>query len=163
MSLTHRDRRLLMPSVGFNQKRADQPINPERGHRFGIEFRGASDTLGSTTSFFQLTASAKWIRRLGIGGRILLRADGGTTVKQSFSELPPDVRFFAGGIESVRGYGYENLGPEDSDGLVIGGSHLLTGSVEYDRIFYKNFRYDFKIDSEIRQQSQVRCGHSYSR
>jgi len=145
---TDRDRsRLLMPSVGFNQKRADQLINPERGHRIGVEIRGASDALGSTTSFLQLTASAKWIRRVGDAGRALLRVGAGTTVKQSFSELPPDVRFFAGGIESVRGYGYENLGPEDDAGLVIGGSHLLHGSVEYDRFFYGNFAWAVFVDA----------------
>jgi len=32
----------------------------------------------------------------------------------------------------VRGYGYQRLGPTNADGEVIGGRHLLTGSVEYE-------------------------------
>ena len=41
------------------------------------------------------------------------------------------MRFFAGGDESVRGYGYRELGPVDESGHVIGGKYLLTGSIEY--------------------------------
>jgi len=46
-------------------------------------------------------------------------------------DLPVSVRFFAGGDNSVRGYGYEELGPTNDEGDVVGGRHLLTGSVEY--------------------------------
>jgi translocation and assembly module TamA len=55
-------------------------------------------------------------------------------VKDEFSDLPPSVRFFAGGDNSIRGYGYEELGPE-KDGEVVGGSKLVTGSVEVDYAF----------------------------
>ena len=42
---------------------------------------------------------------------------------------------FAGGDRSVRGYDFETLGPVDADGLVIGGSNLLEGSLEFDYLF----------------------------
>ncbi|HAI23845.1 MAG TPA: outer membrane protein assembly factor, partial [Alcanivorax sp.] len=48
------------------------------------------------------------------------------------TELPASIRFFAGGDASVRGFAYESLGPLDNDGEVIGGRHLLVGSLEYD-------------------------------
>ena len=32
----------------------------------------------------------------------------------------------------MRGFGYQSLGPTDDDGNVIGGSHLLVGSIEYE-------------------------------
>ncbi|MEO0998929.1 MAG: BamA/TamA family outer membrane protein [Pseudomonadota bacterium] len=131
--------RLLMPSVGFSRKRADRDINPNRGHSLSLELRGASEALGSTTSFAQFLASARLIRPLGDGGRVLLRVAGGVTFKDALRDLPPDVRFFAGGNESVRGFGYETLGPEDDSGTVVGGSHLLTASIEYDRMLFGNF------------------------
>lgn len=139
--------RLLMPSIGFSQKRADKPINPERGHRLIAELRGASDSLGSTTSFLQLIGFAKFVRPFGSGGRLLLRAEAGTTIKDEFRELPPSVRFFAGGIDTVRGYGFETIGPKDDTGLVIGGSHLLVASAEYDRLFYRNFALAVFVDA----------------
>ncbi len=71
----------------------------------------------------------------------------GTTLKDNFDELPPSVRFFAGGNESVRGFGFEQLGPEDSEGLVIGGSHLLTASLEFERSFYKQFSWAAFVDA----------------
>jgi translocation and assembly module TamA len=63
--------------------------------------------------------------------RVLSRAAAGWTWRQKFSDLPPSIRFFAGGDNSVRGYDYESLGPE-RNGEVIGGERLLTGSVEFD-------------------------------
>jgi translocation and assembly module TamA len=139
--------RLLIPSVAFSQKRANRPINPDRGHRLRAELRGASDAVLSTTSFLQLTVSAKLIRPLGEAGLISARLDAGTTLKEQFRELPPSVRFFAGGTESVRGYAYEALGPTDENGLVVGGSNLLTGSIEYENRFYGNFSYALFVDA----------------
>ncbi len=138
--------RLLMPSIGFSRKRADRDINPDRGHSLSLELRGASEALGSTTSFAQFLASARLIRPLGDGGRLLLRAAGGITFKDALRDLPPDVRFFAGGNDSVRGFGYETLGPEDDSGTVVGGSHLLTASIEYDRLLFGNFAWAAFVD-----------------
>jgi len=105
------------------------------GYRFSIDLRGASDSLGSDTSFLQLRSRMKWIRSIGDKTRVLLRADLGSTAKDELSELPASVRFFTGGDRSVRGYEFETLGPLDANGEVIGGSHLLTGSIEIDRTF----------------------------
>lgn len=105
------------------------------GHRLSFDVRGASDALGSDTSFMQLRAKAKWIRSFGDKTRILLRAGFGATAKEEFTELPASVRFFAGGDRSVRGYDFESLGPVDADGDVIGGSHIIDASAEVDYLF----------------------------
>ena len=54
---------------------------------------------------------------------------------QEFLELPTSVRFFTGGSQSVRGYAYHSLGPVDEDNEVIGGKHLLVGSIEFEHSF----------------------------
>ena len=105
------------------------------GHRYTFDLRGASDSLGSDTSFLQFRASALWIHSLSEKSRVLARARIGTTLKDQFSELPASVRFFAGGDNSIRGYELESLGPLDADGNVIGGSHLVEASLEVDRLF----------------------------
>jgi len=66
-------------------------------------------------------------------GRFLSRLEVGTTRIDDFNQLPASLRFFAGGDVSVRGYAYNTLGPTDATGDVIGGRHLLTGSVEYEQ------------------------------
>ena len=125
--------RLLMPGLLWSRLRADSPVRPDRGSRVDLELRGASDTLGSDTSFVQAVASAKWIWSRTGSARWLVRGAFGLTGKSEFSELPPSVRFFAGGDASVRGYKFKSLGPLDDEGQVVGGSGLLVGSVEHER------------------------------
>jgi translocation and assembly module TamA len=54
-------------------------------------------------------------------------------VKDELEALPATVRFFTGGDTSVRGYGFETIGPLDDEGEVTGGSNLAVFSVEFDR------------------------------
>ncbi|MFC7048846.1 autotransporter assembly complex protein TamA [Emcibacter nanhaiensis] len=49
------------------------------------------------------------------------RVRAGSVYGISFDELPAKERFFSGGGGSVRGYGYQDIGPKDSDGDPIGG------------------------------------------
>jgi len=59
------------------------------------------------------------------------RIEAATTIKDDdFSKIPPSMRFFVGGDNSVRGYKYKSRGPEDDNGDVIGGESLLVGSLE---------------------------------
>jgi len=50
-----------------------------------------------------------------------------------FMDVPIPFRFFTGGDSSVRGYAYQSLGPKDARGNVVGGKHLLAGSIELER------------------------------
>jgi translocation and assembly module TamA len=122
-----------MPGVDWTRVRADHPIRPRTGSRLSLEARAAGDALGSDTSFVQAIAQGKWIWSLRGGARLLVRGHVGATLKRSFDELPPSVRFFAGGDNSVRGYDFEALGPVDASGEVVGGSALATGSFEFEQ------------------------------
>lgn len=124
--------RLLTPGINWETTVGRTLRRQPRGHRMSIEVRGALENLLSDTTFLQASASAKWIRTVGRSTRFLVRADVGATVKQSLDELPPTVRFFAGGDTSVRGYDFETIGPLDADGNVIGGSHQVVLSLEAD-------------------------------
>ena len=124
--------RLLMPGIAWTRLRADNTIRPNHGSKHELELRGAADAIGSDTNFVQAIARGKWIWSPSDVARILLRTELGATVEESFEELPPSVRFFAGGDNSVRGYDFEALGPVDENGEVIGGSSLAVGSIEYE-------------------------------
>jgi len=124
--------RLLMPGMQWSRLIADDAIRPGRGSKLEFDIRGAGDSFGSDTSFVQIQAQGKWIWGLRNRARILVRGKGGRTWERAFDELPPSVRFFAGGDNSVRGYGFETLGPTNEDGEVIGGSHIITTSFEYE-------------------------------
>jgi translocation and assembly module TamA len=124
--------RLLMPGMEWSRLRADNAIRPDRGSKIEFDIRGAADALGSDTSFFQAQAQGKWIWSLRNRARILVRGQVGQTWERTFDELPPSVRFFAGGDNSVRGYDFETLGPTNAAGEVIGGSRIVTTSFEYE-------------------------------
>jgi translocation and assembly module TamA len=131
--------RTIVPSVSYDHKRADREVFPRHGRRLGMKLRGTDQALGSTTSYIQATARLRLVRSFGSGNRLIARLNVGATSSSNFTELPPSVRFFAGGDESVRGFDYESLGPKDADGNVIGGDNLLVASVEYERHLRGNF------------------------
>ncbi len=122
---------LIMPGVALQRTSVDDPTNPRLGWHLDGEVRGASSELGSTVSFGQFHGHARGVIPAG-AGRLLGRVELGATAADELVELPVSVRFFAGGDNSVRGYGYEELGPTNDEGEVVGGRHLLTGSIEYD-------------------------------
>jgi len=121
---------LIIGGITYRLKRADDDIAPTHGHRVDLAVRGADEALASSQSFVSLTATGKLVRTLTDRVRVLLRVDGGATSTNAFRELPPTVRFFAGGDASVRGYDYQSLGPLDDESHVIGGHLLLTSSAE---------------------------------
>lgn len=122
---------LVMPGYQLSRIKANDPVYPTFGWRISGKVRFAHQSISSTASFVQFTPSAKLVFPLA-GGRVLTRMDLGYTEIKDVYELPASLRFFAGGDSSIRGFGYESLGPEDEDGDVIGGRHLATGSLEYD-------------------------------
>jgi len=138
---------LLIPGVSWLKAEADDSIRPERGYRIGLELRGAADGVGSDTSLLQVTAQGKWIWSMLNDSRFILRAQLGATKVERFSSLPPSVRFFAGGDNSVRGYEYESLGPRDESGQVIGGSNLAIASVEYEHPLNRRWSIAAFVDS----------------
>ena len=129
----------IVPAITFDQKRSDRDIFPLHGRRLGIKLRGTDESIGSSMSFIQATIWMRWIRSFGQGNRVLARLNAGATDSNDFAELPPSIRFFAGGDESVRGFDYDSLGPKDADGNVVGGNNLLVASLEYERHLKGNF------------------------
>lgn len=124
--------RLLMPGINWSRLRADTPLRPTNGSKLSFDVRGAGDALGSDTTFVQGIAEAKFIWSLRNDARIITRGRFGLTNETSFADLPPSVRFFAGGDDSIRGYDFQSLGPENAEGQVIGGTGVAVASFEYE-------------------------------
>jgi translocation and assembly module TamA len=70
---------------------------------------------------------------------VLTRLSLGTMVVDDFNQLPPELRFFAGGDRSIRGFDYQELGTTNDKGLVIGGTKLAGGSVEFEHYFLQSW------------------------
>jgi translocation and assembly module TamA len=131
---------LVMPGVRLTGRTYDNLTRPTKGYRYLMEVRGTDQGLGSDTGFIQFMANGDFIVplpwRLSLLGRGQL---GATAQNEGSADLPISVRFFAGGDRSVRGYAYQSLGPKDDKGDVVGGKHLLVGSIELERAIGKDW------------------------
>jgi len=130
---------LLIGGLAYRLKQSDDDITPSKGFRIDFGLRGADEHVLSSQSFVSFTARAKGLRALTDRIRVIGRVDAGITSTPAFRELPPTIRFFAGGDNSIRGYDYESLGPLDDEGHVIGGDILLTASAEVDVLLVGKF------------------------
>lgn len=130
---------LLIPGMSLTKTRADDALYPTRGWRLFGRIRGASTAVLSNESFLQLDLQSKWISTIG-PGRLLARLDLGSTLVDETTELPASIRYFAGGDQSVRGYQYQSLGPENELGEVLGGKHLIVAAIEYDFNVRENWK-----------------------
>ncbi|MEE4378323.1 MAG: autotransporter assembly complex family protein [Candidatus Competibacteraceae bacterium] len=126
---------LLMPSINLSRVSAQDRLFVKRGNRLGLLLRGSYEQLLSDISFVQGALQTKWIWPIGEKGRLVTRADLGSTWASDFDRLPATLRFYAGGDNSVRGYSLDSIGPRDDDDNVVGGKHLLVGSLEYQYYF----------------------------
>ncbi len=129
----------VYPEMSLSRKSGDNPIFVRNGWSLILTARSTVGTLLSDASFSQVTADAKWINAFAGNNRLILRGSAGATWTQDFSDLPPQLRFFAGGDHSVRGYGFQSIGPENSYGRVIGGKNLLVASTEVEHYFSRTW------------------------
>jgi translocation and assembly module TamA len=123
---------------------SDSLLDPTRGFRLSgwisPEYSGHGQSL--TYGRSQIDASAYYPAsdRVVVAGRIRL----GTILGASTFDLAPSRRFYSGGGGSVRGYGYQQLGPKDASGDPIGGRGLAEFALEA-RIRLKQFGGNFGI------------------
>jgi len=130
---------LLFPEIVFSRKEADNIDFPRRGWSLTAAARAGQEGFASDTSFAQVRADAKWIHGIGRRNRFIARGTLGAMTVDDFSELPPELRFFAGGDRSIRGYGYQEIGPRNESDGVIGGKFLAVASAEFEHWFSRKW------------------------
>jgi len=126
---------LLYAEGLLTRKKSNDLYFPLSGYSLLYGLRVAAESALSETSFVQARAEGKWLRQAGDDGRIILRAMFGGMVVKDFDALPPELRFFAGGDRSIRGFDYQQIGDLDEKGEVIGGKYQAIGSAEYEHYF----------------------------
>ncbi|MGZ8954362.1 MAG: autotransporter assembly complex protein TamA [Methylovulum sp.] len=130
---------LLVPGANWLQSVSNNPLRPTKGHRLELEVRGSYKNPISDVSFLQGYFSGVLIRKLPLRGKFIGRTELGATLVDEFDRLSTTYRFYAGGITSVRGYGYKELGPKDNLGTVVGGQFLSVVSAEYEQAVADNW------------------------
>lgn len=125
---------LLMPGANLGLIWADNLLHTKNGLQIAVNVNGAAESVGSDATFLQITGTSKLILSPFASWRLIGRGALGATQVDAIDDLPPSLRFYAGGDQSVRGFGYKELGTRDSSGAVVGGRYLVLGSAELERI-----------------------------
>lgn len=137
---------LLLPGLGYSKLQADSPLDPSRGYRIQFDVTGSHQAVISDVDILHANVLVKGLYTLADNHRFLSRFQFGGVATNRFSDVPPSLRFFAGGDQTVRGYGYETLSPRNSEDVAIGGRYLMVGSVEYQYEFTENWRVAAFVD-----------------
>lgn len=108
-------------------------LNPYKGWLLTASAEPFLDVLGESDPFFKTQAGASTYYAFDENAYYVLaaRAGIGSILGSGVFTIPPTERFYAGGGGSVRGYGYQEVGPKDEDGDPTGGRSTATGSTEF--------------------------------
>jgi translocation and assembly module TamA len=135
-------------------------LDPVHGLRVQILITPTETLIGHRATFALVQANASTyfdLSHLGWtqpGASVLaLRALAGQAVGVGqFTNLPPDLRFYAGGSATVRGYAYQALGPTfpppDTPGQYPeGGTAITAGTFEFRQRVWGNFGFAVFMDA----------------
>ena len=137
---------LLMPGISYSYLRSDNRIDPHNGYRLQFDTQVAKEGLLSDTNLLHGNVMLKGLTTVAQNHRFLGRLQFGGSATNGYSSIPPSLRFYAGGDQSVRGYDYQSLSPENSEGDRVGGRYLVAGSAEYQYSIAEKWRVATFVD-----------------
>ncbi len=121
----------FIPSVSAVRTRTRGGLNPTWGDTQRYTLEGSLKGGISDTSFVRARIDQAWLRSFGSRHAVLVRGTLGAIWVENKHDLPPDLRFFAGGDNSIRGFDYQKISPKSASGHLTGGRYLATASLEY--------------------------------
>ncbi len=114
----------------LNYDGSDDLLNPTRGFRLGGRLSPEASFQGSVFGYARTQIDASVYRTVSDGIVLAGRTRLGTIVGAPRDQVAPSRRFYAGGGASIRGYGYQSIGPRDPNNDPIGGRSLTEFSIE---------------------------------
>ncbi|EGR2702129.1 outer membrane protein assembly factor [Vibrio parahaemolyticus] len=129
----------VLPGATFSRTRVRGGSMPMWGDKQSVTVEYGDPALLSETRVLRLLGRSSWIRGVGENHRGLFRLEGGANITEEFEKLSPSLRFFAGGDNNIRGYGYESISPVDESGALTGAKYILSSTLEYQYRVYGNW------------------------
>lgn len=123
---------LLGFPVALTWDKSNDLLNPTEGFRLAGNVTPYFAAFGDSSSFATARVSGSTYFDFSDNGKYVaaLRGVYGAVIGGGLLDVPADKRFYAGGGGSIRGYGYQKVGPRDADGEPTGGVSLLEFSAE---------------------------------
>ena len=123
---------------------SDDLLNPTEGFRLSGRISPEISGHGGEFAYGKLQLDGSAYQGVGANTVMAGRVRLGTIIGAESFSIAPSRRFYAGGGGSVRGYGYQSLGPRDFEGDPIGGRSLAEFAIEA-RIGLSAYGGDFGI------------------
>jgi len=135
------------------------------GRALSTELRGSGKALGAGTNYAQIIIASERVFNFAPAWHLLLQGEVAATSAEDFRGVPGTERFFAGGDNSVRGFGFNEISPstpkidpatgepqiDPETGNVVtektGGQHRLLATVEVIRELPKNLGMAVFVDA----------------
>lgn len=121
----------FVPGISYSRSETGKEVPPMRGNKYQFSLEGGSEYLLSDANFARIQANAAWVQGFTQNQRGLAALRSGAIGVDDIRQLPPSLRFFAGGANSIRGYDFDAIAPKDSGGYLMGGKYKLTSTLEY--------------------------------
>ncbi|MCE9521594.1 MAG: autotransporter assembly complex protein TamA, partial [Alphaproteobacteria bacterium] len=131
-ALGTRDRTTISLPFGAIYDTRNNPLEAVTGLRATGEATPLVNLSGGGDVAARFLGTLSAYRKLDDDGRTVIagRVAAGFTLASAVTDLPTDVRFFAGGGGSVRGYPYQHLSPRNAVDQIVGGRSLFESSIE---------------------------------
>lgn len=120
---------MLYPRLQLTYINVDNPTTPHYGLLLSGYIQAAAQPILSTTSFAQSALRGKFLISPFNFARIIARGALGYSTIHRLPRFPLSLRFFAGGVNSIRGFADSSIGP---------GRYLNVGSIEYQQRVWGN-------------------------
>ncbi|WP_176590415.1 autotransporter assembly complex family protein [Sphingobium sp. EM0848] len=118
---------------------SDDLLNPTKGFRLGGRVSPELSFQNSTFGYARVQLDGSVYQPMSDRIVLAARARFGTILGSTVDQIAPSRRFYAGGGASVRGYGYQAIGPRyGPNDMPVGGKSLAEFSLE-SRIRFGNF------------------------
>lgn len=141
--------------LGYSRDSRDRAIFPTRGTLQAVFMDLYAPVTNQGVSFYSFNYHGKWYLPLSEEFIVLTRGDlGYGNGFHGLRDFPFFKNYYAGGIDTVRGYLGYNLGPRDSRGYAYGANMLVDGSVA---LIFPNY-----LSETLRTSAFFDAGNVYS-
>jgi translocation and assembly module TamA len=109
---------------------SDDLLNPTRGYRIKGNLSAETSVRGSVRPYARMMLEVDGYYPVTSSIVLAGRARAGSIDGVSRDNLPPSRRYYGGGGGSVRGFGYQELGPRSPDDKPVGGRSFNEFGIE---------------------------------
>jgi len=126
---------LVLPGFSYSRTRTRGEPFVTWGQSTNFQVEAGSSRLLSSIDLLKFSGSFKYLREVADRNTLIAAFQYGALYSDDFDRVPTSQRFFTGGDNSVRGFGFRDISPRNPEGNTVGGRFLEVASLEYNYRF----------------------------